>query len=514
MTIGLPPAMLPLLSWMGTYLVHSTLLIGGLWLAWRLAPPRSAAVRAGGWRLVVLAGLVTSLAQVVLWPASGWQFTVATIPVADIETSPVEPSPAPFAVPNPQLTLSERATAAFPRGPLVSATTAGSSRTKVAPAMPVVAERATRLSPTWGWCLVGLAVASLVGGIVGWARHWLAFRALQAGCVPVTEGRAWDLLERLRQTLPGHPEIDLVTTDEACEPAAWALPRPTILLPERAERELDDATLQALLAHELAHLARHDAGWLQIARLACACLSIQPLNHLARREWQRAAECLGDDWAIERTGNPLALARCLTTVAGWRTEPSPPLAMLAALGTRSDLTHRVERLLQEPAMRGAAHAAGWRVASRWVPLAAGLVALMGAPGLSLTPAPTKPAPVVADDVPSSVRWPGEHSAALVADTDVPHSSFATRERSLLGDWPDADNSASPGTVPVRHRSIPVLWTVVQRVLVPAVGQVWQRTVVMTSSQGEVEWIQTTTAVWTIPAPADSHEFPDIEVRAL
>ena len=57
MTIGLPPALLPVLSWIGTYLVHSTLLIGGLWLAWRVRPPRSAAVRAGGWQLVLLAGL-------------------------------------------------------------------------------------------------------------------------------------------------------------------------------------------------------------------------------------------------------------------------------------------------------------------------------------------------------------------------------------------------------------------------------------------------------------------------
>jgi hypothetical protein len=499
---------------MGTYLVHSTLLIGGLWLAWRLAPTRSAAVRAGSWRLVLLAGLVTSLAQVVLWPTAGWQFTVATIPDAIADTSRVETPPAIFAPPNPYLTMSERATAQFLHGPFVLATDLRPTPTAAAGSTPVVAVPGTRLSPAWGWCLVGVSVVSVLGGIVGWARHWLAFRTLQADCVPVTEGRAWDLLERLRQTLPGAPEIDLVTTDEACEPAAWALPRPTILLPERAERELDDATLQALLAHELAHLARQDAAWLQVARLACACLSIQPLNHLARREWQRAAECLGDDWAIERTGDPLALARCLTTVAGWRTAPSPPLAMLAALGTRSDLTHRVERLLERPAMRETASRTGWRVVSSWVPLAAGLAGVMLAPGLSLSPAPDESTPVAAIHSPTSESLAERRPTVRFPETFVPPSSFAAVELPVGGDWPGQDGVGLLAEPPALRRINSVVWTVVERIVVPAVGSVWQRTVVMTSSEGEVEWVQTTTAVWTSPSPALSPEFPGIDRRAL
>jgi hypothetical protein len=113
------------------------------------------------------------------------------------------------------------------------------------------------------------------------------------------------------------------------------------------------------------------------------------------------------------------------------------------------------------------------------------------------------------------EWRAEgQSTARVADTFVPHPSFPTSETSFLADSSDADDAASLGEVPVRQRSAPVLWTVVQRVLVPAVGHIWQQTVVMTSSQGEVEWIQTTTAVWTVPTPGASYEFPDLERRAL
>ncbi len=109
-------------------------------------------------------------------------------------------------------------------------------------------------------------------------------------------------------------------------------------LPQRAAHDLPEAELRTLLAHELAHLVRGDSTWLLISRLVCSCLAFQPLNHLARREWQRAAEYLCDGWAVSRTtGTPLALARCLTEVAGWRRSGEASAAILAATGRKSVL---------------------------------------------------------------------------------------------------------------------------------------------------------------------------------
>jgi hypothetical protein len=91
---------------------------------------------------------------------------------------------------------------------------------------------------------------------------------------------------------------------------------------------------------------RGDSIWLGISRLICSCLAFQPLNHLARREWQRAAEILCDHWAVGRTGTPLALARCLTEVAGWRLSGRASAALLAATGRKSGLADRIERLVE------------------------------------------------------------------------------------------------------------------------------------------------------------------------
>lgn len=82
-----------------------------------------------------------------------------------------------------------------------------------------------------------------------------------------------------------------------------------------------------------------------LGRLICTCLSFQPLNLLARRNWQQATEYLCDDWAVERGVRSISLARCLTQIAEWRYGCQASSLGLAAGGTRATLVQRVERLV-------------------------------------------------------------------------------------------------------------------------------------------------------------------------
>ena len=65
----LPPHILEtlatLLGWLLTYLVHSTLLLGGAWLLTR-GPARVAHLRETVWRVALLGALVTTTAQVTI----------------------------------------------------------------------------------------------------------------------------------------------------------------------------------------------------------------------------------------------------------------------------------------------------------------------------------------------------------------------------------------------------------------------------------------------------------------
>ena len=120
-----------------------------------------------------------------------------------------------------------------------------------------------------------------------------------------------------------------------------------ICIPERALLELGDEEQQAMLAHELAHLARRDPAWLLAAHSIERALFLQPFNRFLRRRMQREAEVLSDAWAVERTGKPFVFARCMMEVARW-TAARPERAFGVAMAReQSFLVERVERVLAE-----------------------------------------------------------------------------------------------------------------------------------------------------------------------
>jgi hypothetical protein len=192
---------------------------------------------------------------------------------------------------------------------------------------------------------IAVAVAAIVLGIARCAWQTILLRRKLSGCQLIAAGPARRLLDELLRLVPRAREVLLLAAPDGAEPAAFGIARWTIVLPSRAALDLSEDELRALLAHELAHLVRGDSIWLGISRAVCSCLAFQPLNHLARREWQRSAEFLCDNWAVSRTGAPLALARCLTEVASWRLAGSASTAILAATGRKSGLVDRIERLL-------------------------------------------------------------------------------------------------------------------------------------------------------------------------
>ena len=134
--------------------------------------------------------------------------------------------------------------------------------------------------------------------------------------------------------------------DTITEPFACGVFRWTIVLPAGIERELSQAELKALLAHEVAHLVRRDPWWLWLGEVLCTCLAFQPLNFLARRRWQQAAEMLCDDWAVERQVSATSLASCLTRIAEGRLDRRAAQMGLSAVGHSGSLTQRIEWLLR------------------------------------------------------------------------------------------------------------------------------------------------------------------------
>ena len=191
---------------------------------------------------------------------------------------------------------------------------------------------------------VGILAACLLGRFL---LQMLACRRRAARWKPLESEQAAALLDELRAAAGIRRRATLFSSSVYSEPVAFGVFRWRIVLPDGLEKDFPRGELQALLAHELAHLVRGDALWVWIGHVLCSLLAFQPLNFLARRRWRRAAEFQCDDWAVRHSVPPLALARCLTRVAERRQSRRACAAALSAVGAKSSLSSRVERLVAE-----------------------------------------------------------------------------------------------------------------------------------------------------------------------
>ena len=118
--------------------------------------------------------------------------------------------------------------------------------------------------------------------------------------------------------------------------------RPVILLPAATIFNLPADQLEAILAHEIAHLRRYD----DIVNIAQSVIETLLFYHPAvwwisnRIRHERELCC--DDLAVRASGNALCYARALTALE--RLRVNPPGLALPALG-HSPLEHRIRRIV-------------------------------------------------------------------------------------------------------------------------------------------------------------------------
>ena len=358
------------LSWLLTYAIHSTIL---------LAIAAAAASRFADqhawldliWKVALIGPLVTASLQLdaIALPLGGrWAMpsvtTVTETPVATSEPAGEgiarRATPVESVTPSPSLDRSARSEQPAPAPqPRV---TFWQTMTRSWPSFAAV---------TW----LAIAVVALVRYAV---RLRGVYRVLGSG-VPVTTPDLLHTVEGLRSGANQRRPIRL-TTNAMC-PVPLALGGRHIVLPERFVAELDPEQQHAALAHEVAHVVRRDPEWRIAVDLLERILFFQPLNRLARARLCDSAEFLCDEWAVQQTQSPLALARCLSVVASWWS-PADELPAGVSAMARSDsaMVQRVTRILNEPA----------RVARRprlhWLAIPVTLVAV-AAPRVTATQLP-------------------------------------------------------------------------------------------------------------------------------
>jgi Zn-dependent protease with chaperone function len=319
------------LSWMLTYLIHSTILVLSVWLICRGIRPLAKRIGPSGenlgWKLALVGAFVSASVQV----AAGVNPALGAL---ELEAGPKVVERAGALESQPQRVLRTRPGTATDEGEVVML---GAGPDTSSPVSEVVEP-----APLWPKLLVGawllgaiIALARLGGSVVG-LRRKLADRR------EVIEDPVLESFLTLCRDVDIRRKIRLTASPSISSPIAlW---RSEIVIPQRAVEELSPAAMRSVLAHEIAHLERRDPHWLALAAVIEALCFFQPLNRLARRGMQESAELLCDDWAIGRTGDGVQFAKSLAELASWNA--AAPMSVLVAgmLGERP-LVRRVERAL-------------------------------------------------------------------------------------------------------------------------------------------------------------------------
>jgi D-alanyl-D-alanine endopeptidase (penicillin-binding protein 7) len=204
----------------------------------------------------------------------------------------------------------------------------------------------------FGWCQHHLAwivgawavCAAALGLRMALGLLWIARGPGAAGDnAPGDEERVWQArLSQLATRCGLNRHVRLRIVDSLASPITTGCWRPVVLVPAALVTGMPPDLLEALLAHELGHIRRHDYLVNLVQNVIEALLFYHPavwwISHRIRLEREQIA----DDFAARRLGEPRRLARALSELE--RLQFSRHHLAQAAAG--GDLAARIRRLLR------------------------------------------------------------------------------------------------------------------------------------------------------------------------
>jgi beta-lactamase regulating signal transducer with metallopeptidase domain len=169
---------------------------------------------------------------------------------------------------------------------------------------------------------------------------WLVVERLRRAARPVSDewcARVERVASRIRVARP----IRVIETAVVASPMVIGWLRPVIVLPVAALTGLTPLQLEAVLAHEIAHIRRHDYLANLLQTIAETLLFYHPASWWISRRIREEREHCCDDVAVALCGDRLTYASALADLEQMR-RSHPPLALAASDGP---LLRRVRRLM-------------------------------------------------------------------------------------------------------------------------------------------------------------------------
>lgn len=151
-----------------------------------------------------------------------------------------------------------------------------------------------------------------------------------------------DLLENLKTRMDIGRTVLIKTSNQVNLPMIMGVVKPVILMPAALISGFSTAQLEAILAHELAHLKRHDFLFNGIQSLIEVLYFFHPVMWLISAEIRKERENCCDDMAVTYTQNKVLLAKTLVQLQ----EYSISSNLVLAFGKKQySLLERIQRIV-------------------------------------------------------------------------------------------------------------------------------------------------------------------------
>jgi beta-lactamase regulating signal transducer with metallopeptidase domain len=237
-----------------------------------------------------------------------------------------------------------------------------------------------------GW-LAGVVLLSL-WHVGGWAQARRLARRDTRPVAAAWRARLGELRERMRIARA----VELLESARVGIPMVIGWLSPVILVPASVFSGLTPRQLEAVLAHELAHVRRHDYLINLLQAVVETLLFYHPVVWWVSRQVRIERESCCDDLALAACGDRLGYARALAALEELRA----PVPRLAPAANGGELLARIRRLAGVPAVSPsfAARPSAWLAGALVVAFLLSAAAVQSArqPAAPAAPAPPAPAP--------------------------------------------------------------------------------------------------------------------------
>ena len=319
----------------------------------------------------------------------------------------------------------------------------------------------------WGTGVVVLLAPVVVG--------WVGVRRLASRSRPLNDPAVAALVSRLARRVGLRRAPRLLAGPHRTMPMTWGIVRPAIVVPPEAS-SWSAARFEAVLLHELAHVARRDCLTQLLAGVARAIHWFNPLVWVAARRLRVERELACDDVALRSGARASEYAQELLGLARAYRAPVATGMAAVAMARPNQLANRLLAVLDEERNRTRA---GGRMAIGTVAAAVVLMLPLAAMVPAQVPVPPVPLQVPVPPVPAQAPRPagapptaiGPHAApAVLSPTSpvgaplpparVPASALQSPPRAPVQEMPAiAPPSALALSDPAVAAPVPPGWTI-------------------------------------------------------